>query len=52
MIPVRQARSGTRGRPPLGVSGAAGRSGSTIAHSSSGTRGLFIAPFYHSTTRF
>lgn len=35
-MPVRQARSGTRGRPPFGRSGEAGRSGSMSTHSASG----------------
>lgn len=37
---VRQARSGTRGRPPFGFGGAGGTSGSTISHNSSGSSGL------------
>jgi hypothetical protein len=41
-MPVRAARSGTRGRPPLGLGGCGGRSGSIISHSSSVTNGLFI----------
>jgi len=47
MIPVKHARSGTRGRPPLGWGGAVGSSGATITQSSSGTRSFFIAMFYH-----
>ena len=39
-MPVRQARSGTRGRPPFGFGGAGGNSGSTISHNSSGSSGL------------
>src|SRR5690242_10342595 len=35
MMPVKQARSGTRGRPPLGLGGSRGRSGATTAHRSS-----------------
>jgi len=42
MMPVRASRSGMRGRPPLGFGGSAGRSGSIISHSSSGTSGLLI----------
>lgn len=42
MIPLRVARSGTRGRPPLGLGGSLGRSGSIISHSSSVTSGLLI----------
>ena len=52
MMPVRAARSGTRGRPPLGLGGSGGSSGSTIAHKSSGRRGLLIGTFSHSVTRF
>ena len=52
MMPVKAARSGTRGRPPLGLGGAGGSSGSTIAQSSSGRRSLLIGTFYHSFTRF
>jgi len=44
MIPVRQARSDTRGRPPFGFGGSGGISGSTISHSSSDTSGLLIPP--------
>src|SRR5204862_4522494 len=33
-IPVRAARSGTRGRPPFGLGGSFGSNGSTIAHNS------------------
>ena len=44
MMPVRAERSGTRGRPPLGLGCSRGRSGSTISHSSSVTSGLFIVP--------
>ena len=42
MIPVRHARSGTRGRPPFGFGGAFGSSGSTARHSSSDTNGLLM----------
>jgi hypothetical protein len=37
MIPVRAARSGTRGRPPLGLGGSVGSSGSMLVQSSSVT---------------
>ena len=40
MIPVRQARSGTRGWPPLGLGRSGGRSGSITAQSSSLTNGF------------
>ena len=40
MMPVRAARSGTRGRPPLGLGGSGGSSGATRAHNSSLTSGL------------
>lgn len=40
MMPVRQARFGIVGRPPLGFGLSRGRSGSMISHSSSGTSGV------------
>ena len=43
-MPVSAARSGTRGRPPFGLAGAAGSSGSMICQSSSETRGVGIPP--------
>jgi hypothetical protein len=53
MMPVSAARSGTRGRPPFGLGGSAGRSGSMISHSSSGTSGLLIPNYYRkSRARF
>lgn len=51
-MPVKAARSGARGRPPLGLGGAGGSSGSTITHNSSGRRGLLIGTFYHGIIRF
>ena len=42
-MPVKHTRSGTRGRPPLGLSSCLGSSGSTIAHNSSVTSGLDTA---------
>jgi hypothetical protein len=43
-MPVRAARSGTRGLlPPLGLGGSGGSSGSTISHSSSVTNS-FVMP--------
>jgi hypothetical protein len=42
MIPVRQARSDTRGRPPFGFGGSGGISGSMARHSSSDTSDLFM----------
>lgn len=44
MMPVRAARFGIRGRPPLGLGASCGRSGSITSHSSSGTSGLLIVP--------
>ncbi len=44
MIPARTDRSGTRGRPPFGLGGSCGSSGSIISHSSSVTNGLLIVP--------
>jgi len=52
MIPVKAARSGTRGRPPLGLGGSGGSKGATMAHRSSGTRSFFIAKVYHITPGF
>jgi hypothetical protein len=46
MIPVRAARSGTRGRPPLGLGGSGGSNGAMIVHSSSVTNG-FAMPAGH-----
>jgi hypothetical protein len=40
MMPAKAARSSTRGRPPLGLAGSGGRSGSIAAHRAWGTRGL------------
>lgn len=40
MIPVKQARSGTRGRPPFGFGGSGGSRGATSAQRSSVTNGL------------
>jgi hypothetical protein len=42
MIPLRHARSDTRGRPPFGFDGSCGNSGSIASHSSSDTNGLLI----------
>jgi len=39
-MPARAARSSTRGRPPLGLAGSGGRSGSMAAHRALETRGL------------
>src|SRR5919204_5380958 len=44
MIPVKAARSGTRGRPPLGLGGSGGKSGAIVSHSVSLTNGLLIRP--------
>jgi len=41
-MPVSVARSGTRGRPPLGFGGSAGSNGSITSHSSSLTSGLLM----------
>ena len=41
-IPVRQARSGTRGRPPFGLRGTEGSMGETRHHKASGSRGALI----------
>jgi hypothetical protein len=42
-IPVKAARSPTRGRPPLGLGGSGGNSGATRAHNSSLMSGLAMA---------
>jgi hypothetical protein len=52
MIPVKAARSGTRGRPPLGLDGGGGSSGSTMAQRSSGTSGVAIHQVCHLTHPF
>ena len=52
MMPVKAARSGTRGRPPLGLGGSGGSSGATMAHRSSLTRGLAHAPSLPVNYRF
>ena len=52
MMPVKQARSGTRGRPPLGLGGSGGSSGATMAQSSSLTSGLAMRQVCHASTRF
>jgi hypothetical protein len=51
-MPVKQSRSGTRGRPPLGLGGSDGSSGATIAHSSSLTSGLAMSQVCHVPHRF
>jgi hypothetical protein len=50
-MPVRTARSGTRGRPPFGFGGSGGKSGSITLHSSSETSGFAMALSYQ-TLRF
>ena len=42
-MPVRAARFGTRGLPPLGLGGSGGSSGSTISPSSSGTNSFAMS---------
>src|ERR671926_47259 len=44
MMPVKAARSGTRGRPPVGLGGSGGKSGAIVSHSVSLTNGLLIRP--------
>lgn len=41
-IPVKAARSGTRGRPPFGLGGSGGNSGLMLSHRASLTNGLLI----------
>jgi hypothetical protein len=52
MIPVKAARFGMRGRPPLGLGGSGGSSGATTAHRSSLTSGLLMPKVYHVPIRF
>lgn len=47
-MPVSAARSGMRGRPPLGLGRSGGRSGPTASHSVSGKRGLAISREFES----
>src|SRR5215207_8494742 len=49
MMPVRAARSSTRGLPPLGLGGSFGKSGSIISQSSSLTNSLAILLIYPDT---
>src|SRR5215207_11301068 len=46
MMPLRAARSSTRGLPPCGLGGSDGSSGSMISHSSSLTNSLAISSTY------
>jgi hypothetical protein len=48
-MPPRAARSGTRGRPPLGLGGSVGSSGSMASQRSSGTSGSLIAGAQYAT---
>ena len=48
-MPASTARSGSRGRPPCGLGGSGGRSGSTTSHNSSLTSGFAIPPVYQTT---
>jgi hypothetical protein len=41
-MPVKAARSGTRGRPPFGLGGSGGNSGAMLSHRASLTNGLLI----------
>src|SRR5215212_6532846 len=52
MMPVNAARSGTRGRPPLGLGGSGGSRGATNAHSSSLTNSLAMPQVYHVLSQF
>jgi hypothetical protein len=52
IMPVRAARLLMRGRPPLGLGGSGGKSGSTTAHSSSVTNGFLIPPVSRMRSRF
>jgi hypothetical protein len=48
-IPVSATRFGTRGRPPFGLGGSGGSSGSMIAHSPSGSNGFAMRLLYHTS---
>lgn len=50
-MPVRAARSGTRGRPPFGLGGSSGRSGAITFHSSSETSRLAMPKVYNNLAR-
>jgi hypothetical protein len=51
-MPVRQARSETRGRPPFGRWGGIGKNGSTRSHNGSGNSATAIPVHATSPTRF
>jgi len=48
-MPVRHARSGTRGRPPFGRRGGLGRNGSTRSHNASGSSAAAIQRYLNVT---
>jgi len=50
-MPVNAARAGTGGRPPFGLGGTGGSSGSMISHSDSGKTGAGIPPHESSPAR-
>jgi hypothetical protein len=50
-MPVSTARLSTRGRPPLGLGGSAGMSGTMTSHNSSLTKG-FAIPRSYQVSRF
>ena len=52
IMPVSAARSGTRGRPPLGLGSSGGSSGATTAHSSSLTRDVLMRQVCHARHQF
>jgi hypothetical protein len=49
MIPLRAARSGTRGRLPWGFGGSFGSRGSSASQRSSGTRDVAFIACHHAT---
>jgi len=51
-MPVRHARSETRGRPPFGRRGGVGKNGSTTSHNGSGSSAAAIHAHTTSPTRF
>jgi hypothetical protein len=51
-MPLRQARSGTRGRPPCGLGFGNGKRGSITFHRQSGTSAVAITPHLNGGTTF
>ncbi len=51
-MPVSAARFDTRGRPPFGLGGSAGSSGSITSHSSSVRSGFAMLRLYPTSAQF